>query len=105
MLRLTVYLWHCYRAIEKSNCYHKNGHEANCGSTGIGTNVFMMIFGIAQIFASQIPDFHNMAWLSIVAALMSFGYASIGLGLGFATVIGINSFPSIPPFLSSTQPN
>nr|GMC69992.1 probable amino acid permease 7 isoform X2 [Ipomoea batatas] len=75
------------RAIEKSNCYHKNGHEANCGSTGIGTNVFMMIFGIAQIFASQIPDFHNMAWLSIVAALMSFGYASIGLGLGFATVI------------------
>ncbi|XP_019194331.1 PREDICTED: probable amino acid permease 7 [Ipomoea nil] len=75
------------RAIEKSNCYHENGHEANCNSTGIGTNVFMLVFGIAQIFASQIPDFHNMAWLSIVAALMSFGYASIGLGLGFATVI------------------
>lgn len=77
-----------YRAIEKSNCYHKKGHAANC-SSGIQTNVFMLIFGVVQIFASQIPDFHNMAWLSIVAALMSFGYASIGLGLGFATVIGI----------------
>lgn len=38
---------------------------------------------------SQIPDFHNMAWLSVVAAIMSFSYSSIGLGLGLVKVIGI----------------
>ncbi|CAL5392377.1 unnamed protein product [Camellia sinensis] len=32
------------------------------------------------------PDFHNMAWLSFVAAIMSF-YSSIGFVLCFATVI------------------
>ncbi|KAF3638566.1 putative amino acid permease 7 [Capsicum annuum] len=40
-----------------------------------------------EIATSQIPDFHNMAWLSVVAALMSFCYSFIGLGLGFSKVI------------------
>ena len=31
--------------------------------------------------------FHKLSWLSIIAALMSFGYASIGAGLSIATVI------------------
>lgn len=48
----------------------------------------MLIFGIIQIVTSQIPNFHNMAWLSVVAALMSFCYSFIGLGLGFSKVIG-----------------
>ena len=48
----------------------------------------MLLFGVVQIVMSQIPDFHNMEWLSIVAAMMSFCYASIGLGLGFAKVVG-----------------
>lgn len=38
---------------------------------------------------SQIPDFHNMEWLSVVAAIMSFTYSFIGSGLGFAQVIGM----------------
>lgn len=50
----------------------------------------MLVFGGIQIVMSQIPDFHNMAWLSVVAALMSFAYSSIGLGLSFAQVIGMN---------------
>ncbi|KAA8526225.1 hypothetical protein F0562_008036 [Nyssa sinensis] len=37
---------------------------------------------------SQIPNFHNMAWLSTVASLMSFCYSFIGMTLGFAKVIG-----------------
>lgn len=53
----------------------------------------MLVFGLVQIIMSQIPDFHNMAWLSVIAAIMSFSYAFIGLGLGFATVIGILSTP------------
>jgi hypothetical protein len=37
---------------------------------------------------SLIPNFHSMAWLSAVAAVMSFTYATIGLGLGLAKTIG-----------------
>ena len=55
----------------------------------------MILFGLVQIVMSFIPDLHNMAWVSIVAALMSFTYASIGLGLGVATVIGMVHFHSI----------
>ncbi|XP_062079140.1 probable amino acid permease 7 isoform X2 [Humulus lupulus] len=71
-------------AIMKSNCYHKKGHEADCS---YGKTLYMLLFGVVQIFMSQIPDFHNMAWLSIIAAIMSFAYAFIGFGLGFAKVI------------------
>lgn len=49
----------------------------------------MLLFGAVQIVVSQIPDFHNMAWLSIAATIMSFSYSFIGLGLGIAKVIGM----------------
>ncbi|XP_028552692.1 probable amino acid permease 7 isoform X2 [Dendrobium catenatum] len=75
----------CIRAIHRSNCYHKEGHNAPCSSED---SSFMLLFGIVQIFLSQIPDFHNMKWLSVVAAIMSFSYSFIGFGLGFAKVIG-----------------
>lgn len=74
-----------YRAIEQSNCYHKHGRDAPCES---GDTMYMLIFGVVQIFMSQIPDFHSMEWLSIVAAIMSVSYSSIGLGLGAAKTIG-----------------
>ncbi|CAK8565829.1 unnamed protein product [Lathyrus sativus] len=72
------------RAIMRSNCYHKEGHKAPCS---YGGNLYMMMFGLVQIVMSFIPDLHNMAWVSIVAAIMSFTYSFIGLGLGIATVI------------------
>ncbi|KAJ0965253.1 hypothetical protein J5N97_026391 [Dioscorea zingiberensis] len=72
------------RAIQKSNCYHKEGHAAACDYK---TYHYMLAFGAVQIVFSQIPDFHNMEWLSIVAAAMSFCYSSIGFGLGLAKVI------------------
>jgi len=37
---------------------------------------------------SQIPNFSKLWWLSIVAAVMSFAYSSIGLGLSVAKVAG-----------------
>lgn len=46
----------------------------------------MIIFGVAEILFSQIPDFDQIWWLSIVAAVMSFTYSTIGLGLGIAKV-------------------
>ncbi|CAN6457891.1 unnamed protein product [Victoria cruziana] len=72
------------RAIRKSNCYHFNGHGADCQ---FGNSFYMIMFGVIQIFCSLIPDFNNMSWLSTVAAIMSGFYSTIGLGLGIARVI------------------
>ncbi|KAK4284449.1 hypothetical protein QN277_001281 [Acacia crassicarpa] len=72
-------------AVKRSNCFHKEGHEVGCH---FANNPYMIIFGIAQIILSQIPDFHNLSWLSIVAALMSMGYAFIAVGLSIAKVAG-----------------
>ncbi|XP_037494483.1 probable amino acid permease 7 [Jatropha curcas] len=52
-----------------------------------GDNFFMLVFGLVQIIVSQIPDIHSIEWLSVVAAIMSFAYSSIGFGLGFAKVL------------------
>ncbi|KAL5077291.1 hypothetical protein RYX36_016275 [Vicia faba] len=72
------------RAIMRSNCYHKEGHDAPCS---YGGNLYMVLFGLVQIVMSFIPDLHNMTWLSVIAAIMSFSYSFIGLGLGISTVI------------------
>ncbi|KAK4420617.1 putative amino acid permease 7 [Sesamum alatum] len=72
------------KAILRSDCYHDEGRDAECK---YGDNIFMLVFGLTQVVVSQIPDFHNMAWLSVVAAIMSFSYAFIGVGLGFATIV------------------
>ncbi|KAL5705917.1 Amino acid permease 6 [Ranunculus cassubicifolius] len=68
-------------AIKRSNCFHKHGHKVHCTTSN---NPFMIIFAIIQIILSQIPNFHKLSWLSIVAAVMSFAYSSIGLGLSIA---------------------
>lgn len=72
-------------AVKRSNCFHKNGHHVKCH---ISNNPFMIIFAAIQIFLSQIPNFHKLSWLSILAAVMSFAYSSIGLGLSIAKVAG-----------------
>uniref|UniRef100_A0A0D9YXK4 Amino acid transporter transmembrane domain-containing protein n=1 Tax=Oryza glumipatula TaxID=40148 RepID=A0A0D9YXK4_9ORYZ len=73
------------RAIQKANCYHREGHDAPC-SVG-GDAYYMLMFGLAQVVLSQIPGFHDMAWLSVLSAAMSFTYSLIGFGLGVAKVI------------------
>lgn len=72
-------------AVKRSNCFHKNGHEAKCY---ISNYPFMIIFACIQIILSQIPNFHKLSWLSILAAIMSFAYSLIGLGLSIAKVVG-----------------
>ncbi|XP_019156541.1 PREDICTED: amino acid permease 6-like [Ipomoea nil] len=72
-------------AVRKSNCYHRYGHEAACA---ISNYPFMIIFAGIQIILSQIPNFHELSWLSILAAVMSFAYSSIGLALSIAKVAG-----------------
>ncbi|KAG6790875.1 hypothetical protein POTOM_007045 [Populus tomentosa] len=75
-------------AIRRSNCYHEKGHNAPCEYVD---TPYMLIFGAVQIVTSQIPDFHSIEWLSVLAAIMSFAYSLTGFGLGLATVIALQS--------------
>ncbi|KAL3844797.1 hypothetical protein ACJIZ3_002200 [Penstemon smallii] len=71
-------------AIKRSNCFHESEGKDPCH---MSSNPYMIAFGVTQILFSQIPDFDQIWWLSIVAAVMSFTYSSIGLGLGIAKVV------------------
>lgn len=73
------------RAIKRSDCFHEKGHKNPCQVSSVP---YMIIFGVVEIMFSQIPDFDQIWWLSIVAAVMSFTYSSIGLSLGMVQVIG-----------------
>nr|AFK45667.1 unknown [Lotus japonicus] len=70
-------------AITRTNCLHSSGGKNPCPIDG---NPYMIGFGVSQIFLSQIPDFPQTWWLSIVAAIMSFTYSFIGLFLGIAKI-------------------
>ncbi|XP_073149743.1 probable amino acid permease 7 isoform X2 [Henckelia pumila] len=74
----------CDRAIQRSNCYHYEGHNSACK---YGNTYYMIIFGGVQVIVSQIPDFRNIEWLSVIAATMSFMYSTIGAALGLAKII------------------
>jgi len=69
----------------------------------------MLIFGAFQILLSQIPDFDRLWFLSIVAAVMSFSYSSIGLGLAIGKTTGtvsplVQSFPPLPQVQEQPPP-
>uniref|UniRef100_A0A2N9JB96 Amino acid transporter transmembrane domain-containing protein n=1 Tax=Fagus sylvatica TaxID=28930 RepID=A0A2N9JB96_FAGSY len=70
-------------AIKRSNCFHSSHGKDPCY---VNSNPYMIAFGMVQIFFSQIPDFDQLWWLSLVAAVMSFTYSTIGLALGVAKV-------------------
>ncbi|KAK7293829.1 hypothetical protein RJT34_16704 [Clitoria ternatea] len=54
-------------AIRRSNCYHEKGHDA---PFEFGGNLYMIIFAAVQITMSFIPDLHNLAFVSVQAAVM-----------------------------------
>lgn len=72
-------------AISKSNCFHKKGHQADCK---VSNNAYMVIFAVIQIILSQVPNFHKLSPLSVIAAIMSFTYSLIGIGLSIAKIAG-----------------
>ncbi|KAL5847135.1 hypothetical protein ACOSQ3_010659 [Xanthoceras sorbifolium] len=72
-------------AIKRSNCFHKHGHHTKCYTSN---NPFVIIFACIQIVLGQIPNFHKLSWFFILAAVMSFAYSSIGLGLSIAKIAG-----------------
>ncbi|OIW21574.1 hypothetical protein TanjilG_06351 [Lupinus angustifolius] len=76
-------------AIRRSNCFHDSKGADPCH---MSANPYIISFGIVQIFCSQIPNIHEIWWLSIVAAIMSYTYSTIALGLGIAKVAENRTF-------------
>lgn len=66
-------------AIRQSDCFRRNGAGARCDASG--TTVLMLAFSVVQVVLSQFPGLEHITWLSVVAAVMSFAYSFIGLGL------------------------
>ncbi|KAK9824631.1 hypothetical protein WJX72_011857 [[Myrmecia] bisecta] len=66
-------------AIRRSDCFHAD--TTGTAVCAISNNPWMLAYGGMQILLSQVPDFDRLWWLSIIAAAMSFGYSSIGVGL------------------------
>lgn len=98
---LLIWMSVCFcgcRAIQDSICFHNKGSEETCG---YDDTYNMLVFGAIQVVLSQIPNFHNIEWLSIVAAIMSFAYAFIGMALAIVKVNGNLSFSPISWLLMS----
>ncbi|XP_043710051.1 amino acid permease 3-like [Telopea speciosissima] len=76
-------------AIKKSSCIHKSRGKDPCK---MSNNWYMITVGLIEVILSQIPDFDQLWWLSIVAAIMSFTYSAIGLGLGITKTAENGSF-------------
>uniref|UniRef100_A0A1D1YG90 Amino acid permease 1 n=1 Tax=Anthurium amnicola TaxID=1678845 RepID=A0A1D1YG90_9ARAE len=72
-------------AIQRSDCFHEEGHGAKCLASNYR---YIVIFAAIQIVLSQIPNFHKLWWLSIVTSFMSFTYSTIVLGLSIARIAG-----------------
>nr|GEZ63094.1 amino acid permease 3-like [Tanacetum cinerariifolium]GFA47153.1 amino acid permease 3-like [Tanacetum cinerariifolium] len=71
-------------AIKRSSCLHEKGHDNPCRVSG---TPYILMFGIVEIIFSQIPDFDQISWLSMLSASMSFTYSTIGIGLGISKVV------------------
>ncbi|XP_021819476.1 amino acid permease 6-like isoform X1 [Prunus avium] len=71
-------------AIQKSHCHRKSGGDAPCMFSNIP---HVVAFGIVEILLSQLSNFHKISWLSKLAAITSFGYAFIGIGLSLSKII------------------
>ncbi|XP_044966979.1 amino acid permease 3-like [Hordeum vulgare subsp. vulgare] len=72
-------------AIKKAGCFHKEGHKGDCN--GSSMSPYIAIYGIMEIFFSQIPGLDSMWWLSTLATVMSFTYSTIGISLGVAQIV------------------
>lgn len=87
----SVYRAHCYHYNQAARIADNVGKFADPtvpGDTGDPcyptVNKYMIIFGCIELLFIQIPDMDRLWWLSIVAAIMSFVYATIGVGLSIS---------------------
>ncbi|XP_040378898.1 amino acid permease 3-like [Oryza brachyantha] len=73
-------------AVRRAGCFHVRGHDQReaCGGS---SRPYMLIYGGLQVVFSQIPDIHDMSWLSTLASIMSLSYSAIGIALGVAQIV------------------
>ncbi|CAN1284846.1 Amino acid permease 1, partial [Linum perenne] len=87
--RCVIFMLIGCRTIEKSFCVNsKGGYVGEETKTGCetGINKYVIVFGVIEVLLSQLPNFHKLAFISVIAALMSFAYATIGLALCIAKI-------------------
>jgi amino acid permease len=60
------------KGIVSSDC---SGVDCQEGLAG-----YCILFGIVQLFLSQVPDFHSLWWVSLLGGIMSIGYCMIAAG-------------------------
>ncbi|XP_076954818.1 amino acid permease 6-like [Bidens hawaiensis] len=72
-------------AIKRSNCFKKYGHGKGCHTLN---SPYLLIFACIELVFSQLPNFHKLWLLSIIATIMSFAYSTIGMGLSIAKIAG-----------------
>ncbi|CAI0557225.1 unnamed protein product [Linum tenue] len=75
-------------SVQRWSCFHE-GDKCH-----VSTTPYMIIFGSIQLILSQVPNFHKLSWISILAAVMSFTYSLIGLGLSVAKLDTLKSSPA-----------
>ncbi|KAL1802247.1 hypothetical protein ACET3Z_030894 [Daucus carota] len=68
----------------------KCGAKPECHTSN---NWFMLIYGLVQIVLSQIPNFNELYFLSIISAAMSFACSFIGIALSLAIIVQGNATP------------
>ncbi|KMZ57076.1 Amino acid permease I, putative, expressed [Zostera marina] len=66
-------------AIEVTQCHHTRGSNASCNKTSVITST--LLFGAAEVVLSQFPNLEDIAFISYIAAAMSFIYSFLGLYL------------------------
>lgn len=79
-LAYTITAAQSFKALANSYCA-QHGITEGCFNSG---TIWGIIFGVLQLFLSQIRSLEHFWWASIIGALMSFGYALIGFGLTLA---------------------
>lgn len=52
-----------------------------------GIAPWIILFGITQLFLSQVPDFHSLWWVSLMGGVMSIGYCLIAAGGSIAAAV------------------
>lgn len=66
-----------------------------------GLGPWIVLFGVTQLFLSQVPDFHSLWWVSLLGAGMSVGYCAISFGAA-ANFASKNPAPSFTRVGEST---
>lgn len=62
-----------------TQCHHTRGSNASCNKTSVITST--LLFGAAEVVLSQFPNLEDIAFISYIAAAMSFIYSFLGLYL------------------------